>query len=60
MLQLGAGVAVLFVCSLVPFFGGIASAVVACLGFGALVRTRFSDALPKDLPRTPEASPAAS
>lgn len=60
VLQLAAGVGLLFVCSLVPFFGGIATAVIACLGFGALVRTRFSDALPGDLPSSPEPTPTAS
>ena len=39
--QLGAGVAVLFLASLVPFAGGVFTAVVACLGLGALIRTRL-------------------
>lgn len=58
--QLGAGVALLFVASLVPVVGTIATAVLACLGFGALVRTRFAAVPPQDLPgdgpfRTPAA-----
>lgn len=48
--QLAAGVGVLFVASLVPVVGGIATAVAACLGFGALLRTRFRDVPPSDLP----------
>lgn len=51
--QLGAGVAVLFVASLVPVVGGIATAIAACLGFGALIRTRFSPRPPADLPGGP-------
>lgn len=48
--QLAAGVAVLFVASIVPVVGTIATVVAACLGFGALVRTRFEARPPKDLP----------
>ncbi len=48
--QLGAGVAVLFVASIVPVAGTIATVIAACLGFGALVRTRFEPRPPKDLP----------
>lgn len=64
VLQLAAGVGVLFVASLVPVAGGIAIACAACLGFGALVRTRFAVTPPTDLPagdgpfRTPAASGA--
>lgn len=50
VLQLAAGVGVLFVASLVPVVGSIATAIAACLGFGALVRTRFRDTPPDDLP----------
>jgi len=39
--QLGAGVAVLFLASLVPFAGGVFTAAVACLGVGALMRTKL-------------------
>jgi hypothetical protein len=48
--QLAAGVAVLFVASLVPVAGTIATMVAACLGFGALIRTRFEKAPPADVP----------
>lgn len=59
--QLAAGVAVLFLASLVPFFGGVASAVAACLGLGALIRTRFAEVPPSDLPNEggPYREPAA-
>jgi hypothetical protein len=50
VLQLAAGVGVLFVASIVPVVGGIATAVAACLGLGALVRTRFGAEAPSDLP----------
>ncbi|MBX3274566.1 MAG: hypothetical protein KF729_30150 [Sandaracinaceae bacterium] len=40
--QLAAGVAVLFLASLVPVAGGIFTAAVACLGLGALLRTRLA------------------
>ncbi len=50
ILQLAAGIAVLFAASLVPVVGTIATAVAACLGVGALVRTRFSPNPPRDLP----------
>lgn len=50
VLQLAAGVAVLFVASIVPMVGGIATAIAACLGLGALVRTRFGVDAPSDLP----------
>ncbi|MCA9609141.1 MAG: hypothetical protein KC619_26250 [Myxococcales bacterium] len=48
--QLAAGVAVLFLASLVPFAGGVFTAAVACLGLGALIRTRFGKLPPTDLP----------
>lgn len=64
VLQLAAGVGVLFLASLVPVAGGIVVACAACLGFGALLRTRFAATPPTDLPtgegpfRTPAASGA--
>lgn len=48
--QLAAGVAVLFMASLVPVAGGLATAIAACLGVGALLRTRFAPTPPTDLP----------
>ncbi len=48
--QLAAGVGVLFLASLVPFAGGVFTAAVACLGLGALIRTRFGKLPPEDLP----------
>lgn len=39
--RLAAGVLVLFVASIVPFAGTFATAIAACLGLGALVRTCF-------------------
>ncbi|MCB9597151.1 MAG: hypothetical protein H6719_30790 [Sandaracinaceae bacterium] len=48
--QLAAGVGVLFLASLVPLAGGIFTAAVACLGFGALIRTRFAKSPPEGLP----------
>jgi hypothetical protein len=39
--QLGVGIVVLFGLSLVPVLGGIVSVVVASLGFGAVITTRF-------------------
>lgn len=58
--QLAAGVLVLFVASLVPVVGGIATAVAACLGFGALIRTRFREVPPADLPQGPGPFPTPS
>ncbi len=60
--QLGAGVLVLFVASIVPTVGTIATVVAACLGFGALIRTRFEPNPPKDLPEEggPYRTPAAA
>jgi hypothetical protein len=49
ILRLAAGVGVLWVCSLVPFIGPLLVAVVACIGVGALVRTRFRTEAPRDL-----------
>lgn len=40
VLQLGAGVAIFFVASLVPFFGGLAVFIAGLFGFGAVVLTR--------------------
>ena len=51
--QLAAGVAVLFAASLVPVAGGIAVAIAACLGFGAVLRTRLAKDPPADLPEGP-------
>lgn len=47
--QLLAGVGVLFVVSLVPVVGAVLVAVCACLGVGALVRTRFRAQAPLGL-----------
>jgi uncharacterized membrane protein len=52
--QLAAGVGTLYVASLVPGAGGIALAIAAVLGLGALLRTRLS----KDVPPRLEASGA--
>ena len=49
ILRLASGVGVLFVGSLVPFVGPILVALVACIGVGALVRTRFRTEAPRDL-----------
>lgn len=49
ILQVGAGVLVLWVASMVPFFGGIVIAIAACFGLGALVRTRFRTDIPEEL-----------
>lgn len=49
VLQILAGVSCLFVASLVPGLGLVAIAVAACLGLGALVRTRFRAAPPAEL-----------
>jgi hypothetical protein len=50
VLQLAAGVGVLFLVSLLPGIGGIFTAAAACLGVGALVRTRGAPVPPRDLP----------
>ncbi|MBX7190704.1 MAG: polymer-forming cytoskeletal protein [Sandaracinaceae bacterium] len=49
ILRLAAGVGVLFIASLVPFVGPILVAITACIGVGALVRTRFRTEAPRDL-----------
>ncbi len=49
ILRLAAGVGVLFVGSLVPFVGPVLVAIIACIGVGALVRTRFRTEAPRDL-----------
>ncbi len=41
ILQLGAGVAVLFVVSLVPGIGGLLTVIAALVGYGAVILTRF-------------------
>lgn len=58
--QLAAGVAVLFLASLVPFAGGIFTAAVACLGTGALIRTRLGRNPPEGLPETVRPRAAAA
>jgi hypothetical protein len=62
VLQLAAGVGVLFVASFVPVVGALVTIAAACLGFGALVRTRFAPAPPPDLPNDggPYRAPAAT
>jgi hypothetical protein len=49
VLQLGAGVLVLFVSSMVPYLGDFVQVIACCLGFGALVRTRFRTSPPREL-----------
>ncbi len=49
VLQILAGVSCLFVASLVPGLGLVAIAAAACIGLGALVRTRFRAAPPAEL-----------
>lgn len=49
MLQILAGVGVLFVVAQVPVLGSIALAIVACVGLGALLRTRFRPQPPGEL-----------
>jgi len=61
ILQILAGVGVLFVISQVPVLGAVAVAIVACLGVGALVRTRFRAAPPAELTSEgPYRSPASA
>jgi autotransporter passenger strand-loop-strand repeat protein len=48
ILQLGAGVAILFVVSLVPGIGGLLSAIAGLVGYGALILTRFKAVAPGD------------
>ncbi len=52
LLQLAAGVALLFVASLVPVVGTIVGIAAAIFGFGAVVLTRFSKRAPGDPPTT--------
>ncbi|AKF08744.1 hypothetical protein DB32_005893 [Sandaracinus amylolyticus] len=47
--QLAAGVLVLFVASLVPYLGTLTVIAAACLGTGALIRTRFGTTPPREL-----------
>ncbi|UJR78688.1 hypothetical protein [Sandaracinus amylolyticus] len=47
--QLAAGVLVLFVASLVPYLGTLTIVAAACLGTGALIRTRFRTSPPSEL-----------
>lgn len=49
VLQILAGVTSLFVVSQVPVLGSIALAIVACMGLGALLRTRFRASPPAEL-----------
>jgi hypothetical protein len=47
--RLAAGVAVLFFASIVPLLGTLLVIVAACVGFGALIRTRFQKSPPAEL-----------
>lgn len=47
--QLGAGVVLLFVASIVPFLGTLTVLAASCLGYGALLRTRFRTTPPREL-----------
>lgn len=49
VMRLLAGVGVLWAASLVPVIGGVLVAIVACVGVGALVRTRFRSDAPAEL-----------
>jgi len=49
VLQLLAGVVVLFVSSMVPYLGDFVQVIACCLGFGAVVRTRFRTSPPREL-----------
>lgn len=49
VMRLLAGVGVLWAASLVPVIGGVLVAIVACIGVGALVRTRFRSDAPAEL-----------
>lgn len=49
VLQILSGVACLFVLSQIPVLGSIALALVACVGLGALLRTRFRASPPAEL-----------
>jgi len=48
VLQLGAGVFVLFLLARIPVLGAILFVAAAALGIGAIVRTRLSEAPPPD------------
>jgi autotransporter passenger strand-loop-strand repeat protein len=48
IMQLGAGVAILFVVSLVPGIGGLLSAIAGLVGYGALILTRGKAYAPGD------------
>lgn len=52
--QLAAGLGVLFLASITPVIGPLGCALAACLGFGALVRTRLGEEAPAGL--TPAAA----
>jgi hypothetical protein len=47
----------LFVVSLLPFVGGLATAIVAVLGFGAVVLTRFGKLAPGATPGAASVGP---
>ncbi|MDQ3034218.1 MAG: polymer-forming cytoskeletal protein [Myxococcota bacterium] len=47
--QLAAGVVLLFLASVVPFLGTLTVIAASCLGYGALIRTRFKTTPPTDL-----------
>jgi hypothetical protein len=49
VLQILAGVGVLFVVDQIPVLGAVAIAIVACIGLGALLRTRFRPTPPAEL-----------
>lgn len=49
VLQILSGVAVLFVVDQIPVLGSVALAIVACIGLGALLRTRFRPTPPAEL-----------
>ncbi len=49
MLQILSGVTCLFIVAQIPVLGSIALAIVACVGLGALLRTRFRATPPAEL-----------
>lgn len=53
ILQLAAGVATLYLASLVPGIGTVALAVAGAVGLGAVVRTRLRTSAPPSIPATP-------
>lgn len=57
VLQLAAGVALLFGVSLLPFVGDIAIAIAAVVGFGTVVLTRFGKLDPSNPPPVVSAGP---